>query len=133
DRSRSCSKALPFPISGLHRQKEAAILVSGELFEIVPDALVAVDADGAIVQVNSLTESLFGYKREELIGQKIEMLVPDRYRPAHREHRSDFDANPKVRRMGAGLKLYARRKDRTDFPVEIRSSPVRNGDVSIGL
>jgi PAS domain S-box-containing protein len=103
------------------------------LFEIVPDALVAVDAEGAIVQVNTLTEYLFGYKREELIGQKIETLVPDRYRPAHREHRSDFDANPKVRRMGAGLELYARRKDGTEFPVEISLSPVRNGDGNLVL
>jgi len=99
-------------------------LLLPSLLESIPDAIVAVDREGTIVQVNSQTQALFGYPHDELIGQRIELLVPERYRGVHKDHRSDFAAEPKVRRMGAGLDLHGRRKDGTEFPVEISLSPV---------
>jgi PAS domain S-box-containing protein len=102
----------------------AEILVSHNLLEAIPDAMVAVDETGTILQVNSQTEQLFGYDRDLLIGQKIEMLVPARYRRQHKRHRDDFAHAPKIRRMGAGLDLYGKRRDGSEFPVEISLSPV---------
>ena len=102
----------------------AEVVLSRTLLEAVPDAIVAVNHDGVILQVNSQTEGLFGYTREELIGQRIEILVPDRQREAHRHHFSRFTQTPKTRRMGAGLELKGRRRDGSEFPVEISLSPV---------
>jgi PAS domain S-box-containing protein len=102
--------------------------VSPKFLESIPDATVAVNQEGNIVQVNSQTEELFGYTREELIGQQIEMLVPERYRQRHHQHREGFTNQPKTRRMGAGLDLYGRRQDGTEFPVEISLSPVATGN-----
>ena len=102
--------------------------LSPEFVEAFPDALVAVEPDGTIAQINSQAEELFGYRREELLGQKIELLVPERYRRNHQGHREDFGHNPKIRRMGAGLDLYGRRKDGSEFPVEISLSPIAAGD-----
>ena len=102
----------------------AETLLSTDLLETLPDAIVAVDSDGTIVQINSQTQELFGYLREELIGQKIEMLVPERYRRQHHHHRDAFAEAPKTRRMGADLDLYGRRRNGSEFPVEISLSPV---------
>jgi len=99
-------------------------LISATLLESLPDAIVAVDHAGIILQVNSQTESMFGYDRDELLGQKIEILVPERYRPQHSNHRHSFAESAKTRRMGAGLDLYGRRRNGTEFPVEISLSPV---------
>jgi PAS domain S-box-containing protein len=102
----------------------ADVLLSSDLLETLPDALVAVDRDGTIVQVNSQAQELFGYDRDELIGQKIEMLVPESYRRQHHHHRRNFAETPKTRRMGADLDLYGRRRNGSEFPVEISLSPV---------
>jgi len=102
----------------------ANVLLASGLLETIPDAIVAVDGSGSIVQINSQTEELFGYQRGELVGQPIEMLVPERYRPQHHGHRSSYSHKPKTRRMGSGLDLYGRRKNGSEFPVEISLSPV---------
>jgi PAS domain S-box-containing protein len=92
--------------------------------ETVPDAMVVVDRQGRIVMLNSQTERLFGYRREQLLGLHVEVLVPDRYRGSHAEHREDYFTAPTVRPMGAAQELYGRRKDGSEFPVEISLSPV---------
>jgi diguanylate cyclase (GGDEF)-like protein/PAS domain S-box-containing protein len=95
------------------------------LLETAPDAMVIVDQGGRIVLVNSQTERLFGYAREELIGELVERLVPERFVPEHPEHRGTFASDSHARPMGGSLDLYARRKDGSEFPVEISLSPLQ--------
>lgn len=95
------------------------------LWDAAPDAIIAVDADGRIVSLNSQAQRLFGYGREELLGEVVEVLVPDSVRAAHPGHRRRFQADPRPRAMGAGLPLAARRKDGTEFPAEISLSTVQ--------
>src|SRR5579864_6789155 len=84
------------------QNRVAESLLSSAVLEAVPDALAAVNHQGVIIQVNSQAESLFGYTRDELIGQRIEMLVPERQRAQHDKHRETFHKQPKIRRMGSG-------------------------------
>ena len=92
--------------------------------ESAPDPMAIVDASGVVVLVNAGVERLFGYTRDELVGHAVEMLVPDRFRLVHPEHRRKYAGDPHTRPMGAGLELYGRRKDGTEFPVEISLSPL---------
>jgi PAS domain S-box-containing protein len=94
------------------------------LLESAPDGIVVVDSAGTIVIVNSQTERLFGYTRQELIGQPVEMLVPDSVRATHESFRVNYAADPKLRPMGAGRSLSGRTKSGDEFPVEISLSPL---------
>jgi len=111
----------------------AETLLSPSILEAIPDALVAVNQQGIIIQVNSQAEALFAYTRDELIGHPIEMLVPERQRGQHHQHRAQFHERPKIRRMGSGLDLYGRRRDGSEFPVEISLSPVVTANGTIVL
>jgi PAS domain S-box-containing protein len=92
--------------------------------ESAPNSIVMVDENGRIALVNLQTEKLFGYTRAELIGQSVEILVPERYRAVHPQHRSSFMRDPRARPMGKGRDLFGLRKDGSEFPVEIGLNPV---------
>lgn len=93
--------------------------------ESAPNAMVMVNQEGRIVLVNKQTEKLFGYVREELLGQPLEMLVPDRYQSEHSGYRKEFFGKPATRPMGMGRDLFGRHKDGREFPVEIGLNPIQ--------
>jgi PAS domain S-box-containing protein len=94
------------------------------LLESAPDAIIEVDGEGRIVLLNAVTEKLFGYSRDELLGRTVETLIPDHLHSAHQTHRGRYFACPVTRPMGQDLALLAKRKDGSQFPVEISLSPL---------
>ena len=98
------------------------------LLETAPDAMVIVDGDGEIVLVNRQIESMFGYERDELLGQQVEQLLPERLRQRHAAHRALFERTPKLRKMGNGFELLALHKSGDEFAVEISLSPLQTPD-----
>ncbi len=111
---------------------EEALRKSEERFrlavESAPNAVVMVDQKGQIILVNALTKRFFGYEREELIGQPLEVLVPARFRRDHPDYRSSFFASPQTRAMGTGRDLYGLRKNGSEFPVEIGLTPIETAE-----
>jgi len=104
-------------------------------FEAASQAILGVSSNGRISLVNRRTEEMFGYSREELFGQELELLLPERFRNAHHAHRQDYFLEPRVRAMGAGMELAGRRKDGTEFPIEIGLSHVSTpeGPLAFGM
>jgi PAS domain S-box-containing protein len=98
-----------------------------------PDALVIIDAAGDIVYANEQVETLFGYSAAELVRQKVEILLPERFRTRHIGHRVGYSQNLRVRPMGSGLDLFARRRDGSEFPVEISLSPAQDAEQSLAV
>ncbi len=96
-----------------------------QLVDAAPDGLVVCDATGAIVLVNDEAERMFGYARDDLLGKRIEALIPERLRRRHEGHVTGYTDAPRLRPMGSGLDLHGRRKDGTEFPVEISLSPIK--------
>jgi len=96
-----------------------------ELFEFAPYALVIVDSEGRIMRVNTQVEMMFGYSRDELRDRPVEILMPERFKERHAEHRTGYVSEPRLRPMGTGLELYGRRKDGSEFPVDITLGPLK--------
>jgi hypothetical protein len=103
------------------------------LLDLAPDAIVGIGRDGVILLANAQVEALFGYAREELLGQPVEMLVPDRFRTAHGSHRAGYFDDPRARPMGAGLDLFGRRRDGDEFPAEISLSSIETDSGTVGI
>ncbi len=95
------------------------------LFKFAPDAILVIDNKGIVIQANQQADRLFGYAHEELIGLNHDMVVPDRFRERHLEDRNLYMSSPHIRPMGTGLELCARRKDGTEFPVDISLGPLQ--------
>jgi formate hydrogenlyase transcriptional activator len=104
-----------------------------KLFEFSPDAIVVTDGEGKITEVNAQVEKFFGYPRSELLGQPIEILIPERFRATHPKHRAEYAAHSRLRAMGAGLDLYGRRKDGSEFPADIMLGPVEGPEGHVVL
>ena len=112
------------------RDSDAAVRT---LLETAPDAVMAHDAQGRILFVNAAAEAMFGYKRKELIGQPLAMLIPERFRQRHAGHVANFFLKPAMRPMGSGLDLFGLRKDGSEFPAEIGLSYFKTKDGMLGV
>src|SRR5581483_11811124 len=117
------------------RQDLIALKASERLFrdllDSAPDAIVVCNENGDIMLVNQQAENLFGYEREELLGETIEILLPGRFRTEHVRHRGHFIARAQARPMGMGLELYGLHKSGTEIPIEISLSPVETDRKSV--
>src|SRR4051812_18105010 len=102
-----------------------------QLLDTAPDAMVIANAAGQIEFVNLQTEKVFGYSRSELVGQPIELLIPDRFRASHVQHRTRFLTHASFRPMGSGLQLHGRRKDGSEIAIEVSLSPLATPDGTV--
>jgi len=116
------------PIKNLSTPSKFARIALENLFEISPDAIVVTDADGIIREANPRSTALFGYTHEELIGKRVDELVPERLRGRHPSHRENYNAHPRERQMGAAMDLSGLRKDGTEVPVDIMLKPLETED-----
>ncbi|HEY0708758.1 MAG TPA: PAS domain S-box protein, partial [Polyangia bacterium] len=103
-------------------------LALAQLLDAAPDAMAIVDDGGRVIRTNRQLDQLFGYVGEELKGEPIETLIPERFRSAHRQHRSEFLTAPTRRLMGGGLELPCQRKDGSEFSAEVSLSPARTAE-----
>ncbi|HEV3321237.1 MAG TPA: PAS domain S-box protein [Solirubrobacteraceae bacterium] len=117
----------------VNRDITARLQSQTAMLELAPDAIVGVGRDGLIVLVNAQVDALFGYAREELLGQPVEVLVPERFRNAHRFHRVGYFADPRTRPMGAALELFGCRRDGSEFPAEISLSSIETEDGTLAI
>jgi formate hydrogenlyase transcriptional activator len=132
----------PSQISEIRHESSESTAVSYEplwngdaawLFEHAPDGMVLADAHGRIAIVNAQVEEMFGYRREELVGQPTEVLMPARVRDGYIQHRSEYSAGRRAGDMGSALELYGRRKDGSEFPIEINLSPLKTDEGTLVL
>jgi PAS domain S-box-containing protein len=114
-------------------ERKQAEEILRNMVDAAPDATVVINEDGNIVIVNRQLESVFGYARRDLIGKTIRTLIPERFHEIHPQHRMQYFREPKYRPMGTGLKLYGRRCDGTEFPVEISLSPLKTPDGMLAI
>lgn len=117
-----------FDISDRKKAEEAlqtSLTLFEGLFEASPDAVLLILADGTVQRANRQAEDVFGYTRAELVGSRVEQLIPDRFRRVHLSHRADYQSNPHRRPMGIGLSLFGLHKDGHEFPVDVTLSPLR--------
>lgn len=119
----SCGKCVIWkPI--IHQRKKMELREGFHaLFDFATEGILVTNGKGEVVKINPSAEKLFGYEKGELLGKKIEVLVPQRFSKAHENHRERFHKNPGARVMGQGIDLFGKRKDDTEFPVEISLSP----------
>jgi protein-histidine pros-kinase len=110
------------------RESEAIL---SSLFEYAPDAIVVVNDQGVITRINAQAEAMFGYSRTELLGQPLEILLPESFRQRHVSHRLNYMAEPRLRPMGVCLELFSLCKDGAEFPVDIMLSPLKTADGSV--
>ncbi len=130
----------PTPVSaGIERSLAEEALQKSEqryhaLLEAAPDGIVVVNGDGRITEVNRQTEMMFGYERDELVGEPVELLIPERLRQAHVGHRMVYAASPHARAMAAGLdQLTGRRKDGSEFSIDVALSAVETGEGALTI
>ena len=112
-------------LARVRETQQALQVILPVLLDTAPDSIVVVNSDGHIVLANTRTEKMFGYRQGELLGHPIEILLPDQFRKAHARHRVSYFSTPHIRPMGTDLDLIARRKDGSEFPVDITLSPLK--------
>jgi PAS domain S-box-containing protein len=117
----------------VNRDITARLETQMALLELAPDAIVGIRSNGLIVLVNAQVEALFGYERKELVGQPVEVLVPERLRENHRAHRTGYFDDPRTRPMGVGLDLFGRRGDGSEFPAEISLSSIQTEQGTLAI